>query len=492
MKGHEEKSTMNGHTPAGRAEQMDFEVFLTLLFLRKRLIGVCVIATVALAALASLMVPRRYEATAKILAEPARENNPYSVELRSQQERRMFLETQKELAVSFTVLRDTLAESLAKPFGLVKDDEVRQFERRVSVRSRSGMGANPFQGNGIGESSAFFLSVQAGSPEEARQVTDTLVKNYLKAASRVRAEQGRGATETLEAAVEETRQRTLEAHAKLAKFETETGSLLTELTVMDKPTLRVFPELEVIRRDYETAQAAIAQTEALVEVMNESLKAESGEPALPAEALAASPALSDLKTRIMDLRLQVSEKRPFFTDSAREMQSLHEQIKAAEGTLAQEIRKTVEGKRQSLEAMKRAQAQRKLTLEEYDKRAQRLSELNSQYAELRRQYQALASALNVQMESLAEARISAMARGANAVNVAVIDWAIANPRAVAPRFWRNLLLSLIVGLGLGVLLAIFSQLARPVFVHPRQLERATGLPVVAICQSPVAEGPILR
>jgi uncharacterized protein involved in exopolysaccharide biosynthesis len=106
--------------------------------------------------------------------------------------------------------------------------------------------------------------------------------------------------------------------------------------------------------------------------------------------------------------------------------------------------------------------------------------MNSRYAELKRDYQSQARALERQIELLAETKAVSSQNQGRQINLAVIDAAFPNPDPVAPRPVRNVLLAIPIGLLLGIVLLLLNQLARPIFVHPRQLAQSTGLPVVGV------------
>jgi len=463
-----------------KQERTDFEVFLALLFTSKGLILFCLAVTVGLTALLSLSTPKQYEATAKILAEPQKEDNPYVLEARSQQERHMFLETQKELVVSQSVLTAALADAQGRPQPAVSLQDIEKFQRTISVRSRSGMGKNPFSGDGIGESNTFFITARSNGPYEAAKVVNAIVDNYLKAVARIRAEQAQGAAEILESAVTDMKQRTQEAHRKLADFEAETGSLLPELMNIDKPTVRVYPELQELRASYESERTEIARTRAIVQALEASLKTEPGqEPVIPPEVITNNPSVKVLKQKLAELRIKLGELSPYFTDNSREVTSLKEQIGAVEKALHEEIGRVLEGERQTLTAIEKGLEQREATLTDYDEKLRELSLMNSQHAEFKREYLGTAKALDSQLESLAVARIASAERSARAANIAVIDRGVPNLKPVTPRFFRNIVLAALLGLGIGVLLVVIRQVSYPIFVHPRQVERLTDLPVVA-------------
>ena len=460
------------------SDRIDLEVFLSLVFIGKHIIIGAVIITVAAALIFSLIMPKKYQSTAKILAEPQKEENPYYIEASSDKERRMFLETQKEIMNSDTVIRKTLAGLQGMKAEQIEPQVIENFRKKITISSRSGMGKSVITGTGIGESNTFFVTVKENSPEKAMKAVNSLVENYMEEASRVRSDQAKTAMKILERAVAESRKWAQKTHQELAEFEAETGGLLFELVNIYKPTIRVFPELPELRRLYEEARAEIEKKKSLVGALEKAV-GEEDDSAIPPEFLASHQSIRLMKDKIAELELEMNEKIPFYKEQSREIQSYVQQIKSAEENMKKQITDIIRSEKKSLEAMISAQTEREKSLADYEKKMERLSILNSKHAELRREYQGAGKALDAQIQSLAETRISAAQNVSGLANIAVIDHGILHKKAVSPRIRRNLILSIIIGLGLGILIVLFEQLAHPVFVHPRQIERVTSVPVVA-------------
>lgn len=465
----------NGH----RKDQIDLEVFFSLLFIRKKTIVAAVLLTLAIALAYSLLMPSQYESTAKILAEPHKQENPYLLESRSDKERKMFMETQKEILVSNTVIKRTISDLKSKPIDQVTKSEIESLLNSIGLPSRSGLGKNPFSGSGIGESNTFFVTVRSNSPEAAAQSVNALVENYIETASDLRKQQARTAAQILESSIQESREWAKNTYEQLGEFEAETGSLLIELINMDKPSVRVYPELEKLREQYETTRSEIAQKQSLVAELKAALQGE-GIPAIPKELMASNPNVELLKEKIAGMRIEMGKLKPFFNNNAREVQSYEMQIIMATNDLKNEVQKILDGEKQSLVAMESAQAERREILDDYEARMKKLSLLNGEHKELKREYDSAGEVMTTQLENLATAKITAAERASGMANIAVIDYGIRNDNPVSPNLWRNIIISIPVGLGIGILLILLGQLAHPVYVHPRQLEESSGVPVVAL------------
>ena len=459
----------------------DFELFLSLIFHGKTIILVSLIVTVGLAVIFSFAAPQQFQATAKILAEPGRQTNPYLLEAMSHQDRARFIETQKELVVSSTVLRSAISTFSERPADTITERDIDEFAKKVGVRSRSGMREALFSSDGIGESNSFFVTVTAQSPEDAEEMAKALVDAYLKSAANVRKEQALTAYQMIQQTVEETRARTKKAHQELVDFESEAGELLPELLNVDKPTQRVFPELEDIRAEYQKSKVELSGLKATAEELRKVIDGtEEGEaPTVPSDLLNANPTLQLLRQKEVEFTMQLTDILPFYTEDAREVQSLRQKISLTRGEILAELEKMHKSAQSKAAILSVVQTSREEALAEYQEKLSQLSRKNSRYSELKREYSTLAGTLESQMQTLSEALAAANEQRGGA-NIAVIDPASASYKPVAPKPVRNIVLSIPLGFAIGLVLTFLGFMTRPVFLHPRQVTAITGLPVVGM------------
>lgn len=415
---------------------------------RKQVIIACLLVTVVIVMLVSFISPRKYQSTARILAEPQKEDNPYLLDVRSQQERKMFLETQKEIFISNAVLARALSIIEKKPENSVSQSDIQSFLAKVSISSRSSMGKTTFTGNGIGESSMFFIQVKDSSPEKAAEATNALVKAYLDIVSKIRSEQARATVSMLESAVRETSATTKLSLERISQFNDQSNGLLSELFNIGKSSIRVFPELEFIRQHYEDGKADVAKKKALIASLEKALQG-SDPMALPSDYIN-YPIVITIKTKLSNLKTKLSEVRTSYNDSAREVMDVREKIKDEENAFRMEIENILIGERESLAAMEKAQQERANSLASYDKKMNQLIVMNSMYAE----YLGLAKALDIQVQKMAEAQIAAAKRTVSATSIIVLDWATPNPSAVSPKLLHNFIISIVLGLGIGLFLVL--------------------------------------
>ncbi|MBX3730360.1 MAG: hypothetical protein KF858_14360 [Candidatus Sumerlaeia bacterium] len=471
-----------------RERLFDMEVLLSIFFAARGTILLALVATVVATAVVSFVAPRRYEATVKLLAEPRREANPYALEFRTPQDRRLFVETQKELLVSDSVLARTVASSTRVEPAAVRQADIDRLASAIAINTRSSLGRRFARGEGIGESSTLFVTVQDSTPERAASTANTLVETYMDVSAELRLAQARSATRSLRTATEETGRQVQQAHRLLAEFESNAGPLLSELLNVDKPQVSVFPELENLRAEHEAGVIELARLRQGVLALEAAATkaADEGLAGIPTEYQSSNPLLRALAETRLAIQTRMNTLLPYYLDESREIASLREEIALTNREFVSQVSLLVDSERASMEVLQATQTAREAALSRYEQRLAQLSRMNSEYQELKRDYQAKAKALESQLGALAEAEAAAAQSSTAGGNITIVDAARPNPAAASPKVLRNILVAIPTGFLLGVLLVLIGQLNRGVFVHPREVERRTGLPVVGIANQEVA------
>jgi uncharacterized protein involved in exopolysaccharide biosynthesis len=480
MATNDKRKVSNGTGDAG--SPLDLEVILNILFAGRTTILFALLLTVGVTAVITLFAPRTYESSVKLMVEPRREQGPYQMEIRSYQDRKVFLETVKELLVSQSVLTKTVAQIENRAEDTVTPKDAEQLSEQILLQSRASLTRSLIGGDGIGETSTFFVTVRDSNPQRATTTANTLVEKYLELNAELRSKQVQEATRSLRTSVEDTTRQVKESHAALVAFESEAGPLLPELLNIDKANIRVFPELEDLRSAFENGEIALSERRERVDVLEEAFaQAEAGEAlVLPEFAYVAIPALQGLAARDIELSIKANSLLPFYLEESREIQNIRAEMKLTRLEMLNQAKSLATSEQQAVQMLEAAQEARGKSLEGYDEKLIKLSQLNSRYQELKRDYSAKARALDSQIQALAEADSSAAEKLGGHATITVIDRAVENGTPVSPRPVFNMLVALIVGLLLGLLAVLAGHYANPVFIHPRQVEQTTGYPVVGI------------
>ncbi len=428
---------------------LDFQKFISMVIQRKKTIQICLLVSIVTIMIVSLILPKKYESSAKILAEPNKDINPVSVFSK------MFLETHKEILVSNTVIRKSISELSKRQEITITQDEINDFLKKVKVTSRSSLGKNKFSGDGIGESDIFFVSFFANSPQKAADSVNSLIKNYLKEAGRVRIEKAKAAIDIIESSVEATKKKCQELLKKMSEFEIKSDHLITELMYGDRASIRIFPEITNIRADYETLKAQIAKKRGQIDEMEKSFGSEKNSLAITSEVLGGYNFLGHTRNKISDLNFNLVEIYPYYSESSREIKSLQDSINEGENVFRNDFKQAIAGEKQSLSSLEKELDERKKTISEYDTKMTTFSKLNSEYALMRAEWLGLAKSLENQLVKLSDARIASADIVNYEAGVVVVDWGYPNKKPVSPNLFKNFIISIILGLLIGIIIVLF-------------------------------------
>ncbi len=201
------------------------------------------------------------------------------------------------------------------------------------------------------------------------------------------------------------------------------------------------------------------------------------------EAVRASPTIKDLKGRLADLEAERAEKADRFKPDYPDMVALHSQREVVAGQLAAEerrIRDQVVGASETAYRTALGEERRLTALEDEQKR--RVQDLEQSLAE----YESMKAALDAKKDMRAglikrrdETGVLNRMEETQAGNVWLVEEAQAPPFPYRPDKKLNILLSLVVGLGLGVGLAFFFEHLDSSVKHAEDLDRL-GLPALGL------------
>ena len=185
----------------------------------------------------------------------------------------------------------------------------------------------------------------------------------------------------------------------------------------------------------------------------------------------------DLKASLTDLRREQSQLLVTFAPEYPSVRRVRRQIEELEKALHEEERRILDAVRegyllaQQRERLLRSQVERQRSL------VNRLGNDFIQYNILRRDSETNRTLYEGLLQRLKEAGVSA---GLRASNIAVLDRAETPEQPHRPRKLLNAALGLFAGLLGGILLALFQEHMNTVVRTPEQVERMTGLSLLAV------------
>ncbi|WP_350614476.1 GNVR domain-containing protein [Pseudomonas sp. HY7a-MNA-CIBAN-0227] len=360
----------------------------------------------------------------------------------------------------------------------------RSLRSRAVSRMQSDLSAEPVKSSNIIE-----VSLRNKSAEAAALGVNTLVKRYL--VERVRIYQ-REKTSFISSQLDE-----LESQIKTT--ERGLGSLRSERQVVDVDLQRnmQIDKLKDARKNIDTTQVMIDQTERQNEVLRQQLNNVPRTTELTGAQSSNSFALSELSKQLTDLKRteaetisRLSANDPKIVPLRQEIAVVEQQISSQKGQryasserginpLNARLRDDLMRNESALAGYRQALAtltqQEKLDIE-------RLNELNgieAQFKEMEQKLGVLRDSRKLYLERFEETRFLSQQAEAQIGNVSVVNWASVNNRPVSPKLWLVLVGVLLGGLLGGIGLAFVFEILDDSLKSESDVQRYLGLTVIA-------------
>jgi capsular exopolysaccharide synthesis family protein len=197
-------------------------------------------------------------------------------------------------------------------------------------------------------------------------------------------------------------------------------------------------------------------------------------------AIAANSFLLDLQRRLSQLEEELAELRTTYGPRYPKVQKLEQQVAEIRSQMdreKQQVANRIESEYQA--ALKREQLLR-AAVDRQKSEANRMNAQLVEYSLLKREYDTNQQLYEGLLQRLKEAGLSA---GLRANNIHVVDRARIPLSPVRPRKTLNILLSLVVGLVLGGVLAIFNEYLDNSVKVPEEIESLVNLPALGVIPS---------
>jgi polysaccharide chain length determinant protein (PEP-CTERM system associated) len=430
-----------------------------------------------------LKAPKVYEAETLILVQPQRVPEDYvrPIVAASVEDR---LRTISQQVTSRTNLERIIEEyDLRREYaqGLGIDTLVAAVRKNIRIDVKGG-------GRGR-ETSTFTIAFQGKDPQTVMRVTNALASNFISENLKIREEQALGTSVFLADELESVRKQLLEKEQELKDYRARymgglPEQLQTNLSILERLERRI-AQLNSSLRDAENRKILLqTQISEREKAVSENMMMSSPEgggkrdlqslrnelAALEARYTSRHPDVIRLRETITTLERKTSE-----TGEDGETVSAPQALTGVDGTLRGQLREidweisTLKGE------IKKARAQvawYQKKVEETPKREQELLSLNRDYGNLKQLYSSL---LNRKLEAGIAVSMEKKQKGEQ---FRVIDPAKVPTRPVKPDMKKILLISIVVGLGLGGGLAYVLEMMDTSYRNPDEVEKELKVPVL--------------
>lgn len=194
-------------------------------------------------------------------------------------------------------------------------------------------------------------------------------------------------------------------------------------------------------------------------------------------SVAASPMVSKLRTELSELQREQSRLAENLGDKHPDMQRVKSQIRATEEKLRSEVEHAVRAVESEARAARQQEASLQANLETVKKEAMEVGRKNIEYGVLKREVEA-----NQEMYRNLKKRSkeSGLESELTSTNIRIMEKAEAPRGPVSPQRTRNYQIALLVGLGLGIGLALLFEQLDNTFKTPEDIKNHLGLPFLGM------------
>jgi len=314
------------------------------------------------------------------------------------------------------------------------------------------------------------VGMEDPDPKLAAEMANALAGSYQTQNLELKLNAARDALTWLATQVRDLKSKVNESELALQQYRDQHGLM----SVDEKQNLTV-KKLGEFNSNYIEAKAKRLEMETrLAELRKAALKPDSLE-SLP--SIASSPLVQRLRGQQADLEVQRSKLLKTFKEKHPEVVKIQSQIDEVNNRIHEEVARFAQGMESEFNVLKSREAAMLGAVDQYRGEAQNLSRKEIQYGILKREADSNQQLYDVLLKRLKE---TSLTQGLDTNNVRIIEGAPVPRFPVRPQKTRNLALGVILGFGLGVVIALVLEHLDDTVRSPEQVERVVGVPVLAV------------
>ena len=453
---------------------------------RQRLIAICVAVALMVGAALSLITPATYKATTVLDVEKDK-GSPMDIQSSPQSYYSYdpeFLPTQTRLMKSREV-----AQRVVERLNLVSNSEfniskvqpgtdaaeaARQIVPRIAASIQTGVEIAPVRGTNLVE-----LSYVARSPKLAADIANAVADAYIDWNLEAKFAVVGQASQFLTAQIEQLKSEIDQKEAQLQAY-----SRQKDIVSVDASNVTT-QRLESLNRDYAEAVADRVAKEAKYHEV-QTARADS-----IADTLS-NGLVSQLRNEQAKMEREYAEKLNLFKPEWPAMQQLKAQIDKGRQHLASVIEETVAKARDNarsdyLTALRREESLKNV-MQGQKNEAMTFNTNAVEYNHLKVEVETKRTLLDTLLKRNAETQVTSRLRGERLSNIRVVDRALPPNVRFRPSYRQNAMMSLFVGIALGVALAFLLEYMDRSLRTPEQVERILNLPALGVVPSTKTAG----
>lgn len=314
------------------------------------------------------------------------------------------------------------------------------------------------------------INYETFTPELSALIANTISDVYIEQSLETKTGVSQDAVLWLQKKIEELRQKVEASEMKVQKYKEENQIISIE----EKETITA-QRLNELNQQLMDAQ--VKRVEAETRYM--SLKKLSKEPEMiqSTQEVIGNSFIQSLKAQEVALEKQYAEMSEKYGPKHPQLVRLRSQLDEIKYRINLEVKKIVNSIKTEYEVAKAREETIRNAFEEMKREAQDYNKKSIEYGVLKRQAESDRQMYEILLKRLNEASIG---EDIQAVNVRVVDRAVVPKFPVKPKKFLNIVLSILIGLGLGVGLAFFFEYLDNTFRTPDDVEDALSIPFLGI------------
>lgn len=442
----------------GEAEFNVMEYVQKIWFHRWKILVIAVVTTVLFGALAATR-PKLYRATTKIAIQQAPRLSSSPMDAAGSNYWEMERYVQGELQILGT---RELAARAARQLGLT-DGGATEVNAAHSLLGR--LSAQPIE-----QTNVIAISMVGTDPRQVAEWLNVYVQEYIEANIEDSIERTRQVFNVIQERLEPLRERVSAAEQALVTFRERDDTLF----FADEEKNVISEQVNRLTTDYAAAKAERIQLETKINALRAIGVADLGTLTFP-EVMRDS-VIQGLKSRLSNLELELSTKLQEYREGHPEIQALRNEIQGMERRIQEQVAAIRATLSSEYDVVRRRERSLYDNIQQLKQETIDLSKQTLQFERLQREYEQNKRFLEDMMSRSREADISMIAF---LNNIRVIEPAIPPGGPFSPNVPRSVAVGLMLGLVLGVGLALAIDLVDQTLRTPDDIEKYTGLDVLS-------------
>jgi capsular exopolysaccharide synthesis family protein len=308
------------------------------------------------------------------------------------------------------------------------------------------------------------VTFDSSDPQLAARAANTLVNNYTEYNFHKKYDATRQASGFMEQQLDELKAKVEKSQQAMIDYERQ--HLIVDIS--DKQSVDD-QKLSALSSDLTTAQNDRMQRQSLYEAVTSS----GGDATLAAQ----DGLLQSLETKYADLREQYVDGVGQYGPNFPKVQRLQDQMNEVQSLMERERKRLVTRIHQDYEVALGRERLLSSAVAVEKEEVGKLNQLSIEHNLLKREFEINQQLYSSLLQHLKDATVSA---GLRATNIHLVDSAMVPTYPVRPRVMYNIVISLLVGLALGVTLAIIEESLDTSIKSAEDLERVLGAPTLSV------------